>query len=259
MSSYLDSLFHLSGRTALVTGGSSGLGLAMARALSRAGAAVVLAARDAKRLEGARAAIASQGGAAEAIPFDLADTARLPELGVLAAGPFGPPDILVNAAGINPRQPWDQVTHDDWNRTLAVNLTAPFLLARELVPAMRRHRFGRIINLASLQSVRAFPDGAPYGASKGGLAQLTRAMAQAWSGQASGITVNAVAPGFFRTGMTAPLFASDDVARELAGRTIIGRTGEPDDIDGLTIFLASPASAYLTGQIVFLDGGWSAI
>jgi gluconate 5-dehydrogenase len=259
MSVYLASLFHLTDHTALVTGGSSGLGLAMARSLARAGASVVLAARDVARLGAAVDSIAAEGGRTAAIPFDLGQTSRIAELARLATEPFGPPDILVNAAGVNPRKPWDQVTEEDWNRTLALNLTAPFFLARELVPAMQERRFGRIINLASLQSMRAFPDGAPYGASKGGVAQLTRAMAQAWSGKNSGITANALAPGFFRTGLTAPLFANEETVREMAGRTIVGRTGEPVDIDGPTVFLASPASAYLTGQVIFLDGGWSAI
>ena len=123
---------------------------------------------------------------------------------------------------------------------------------------MRKKRWGRIINIASLQSVRAFPNGLPYGTSKGGVIQLTRAMAEAWSGSGSGITCNAIAPGFFKTGLTAPLFEDNTVIDALARQTIIGRNGIFEDLNGLAVFLASSASGYITGQTIFLDGGWSA-
>jgi NAD(P)-dependent dehydrogenase (short-subunit alcohol dehydrogenase family) len=134
----------------------------------------------------------------------------------------------------------------------------PFFLAKLLIPDMQKKRWGRIINIASLQSVRAFPNGLPYGTPKGGVIQLTRSMAEAWSGSASGITCNAIAPGFFKTALTASLFKDEKVIDALACQTIIGRNGIFEDLDGLTIFLASSASGYITGQAIFLDGGWSA-
>jgi NAD(P)-dependent dehydrogenase (short-subunit alcohol dehydrogenase family) len=169
---------------------------------------------------------------------------------------FGAPDIVVNAAGVNPRVPIDAVSAGDWDRTLDINLTAPFLLAQAFAPAMVARGWGRILNIASLQSVRALPDGAPYGASKGGIMQLTRAMAQAWSRH--GVTCNAIAPGFFPTELTAPVFADPARAKEMAARTMSGRNGELDDLRGATIFFASRASDYVTGQTLFVDGGYSA-
>ena len=159
---------------------------------------------------------------------------------------------------MNLRESWDNVSEASWNTTIAINLTAPFFLARLLIPAMQEKGWGKIINIASLQSMRAFPNSAPYGASKGGVMQLTRAMAEAWSGNMSGITCNTIGPGFFKTGLTGPLYKDEKVINALARQTIIGRNGEMDDLRGLTIFLASRASDYITGQTIFLDGGWSA-
>ncbi|MBI4804391.1 MAG: SDR family oxidoreductase [Desulfovibrio sp.] len=256
--SFIESLFGLAGRVALVTGGNSGLGLAMARALAFGGARVVLCGRNAQRLQTAVEDLGDCAGQAACVEFDVSLTDRLPELAHLAARPFGPPDILVNAAGVNPRLPWEQVDVASWEKTLAVNLGAAFFLAKELVGSMLNRGFGRIINLASLQSVRAFENSVAYGASKGGVSQLTRAMAEAWSRGKSGVTANAVAPGFFKTRLTEPLFEQPGLAEGLASKTLIGRTGEPEDIHGITLFLASQASSYVTGQVLFLDGGWTA-
>src|SRR4029078_10335701 len=173
-----------------------------------------------------------------------------------AALPFGAPDIVVNAAGINIRKPMLDLTRDDWDRTVRLNLEAPFFLSQRLVPAMLARRFGRIINIASLQSVRAFANSGAYGASKGGVAQLTRAQAEAWSGK--GVNANAIAPGFFATPLTAAV-ASDPVKwKANADRTCIGRNGELRDLAGTAIYLASRASDYVTGQTIFVDGGFSA-
>ena len=169
---------------------------------------------------------------------------------------FGAPDILVNAAGINPRQPADSFTLEAWRLTLDLNLSAPFLLARALVPAMRAKGWGRIINIASLQSVRAFPNGMAYGASKGGVAQMTRAMAEAWS--RDGVNCNALAPGFFPTDLTNAVFEDPAAAARNAAQTCIGRNGRLDDLVGPAVFLASPASDYVTGQVLFVDGGFTA-
>ncbi|MBS0447692.1 MAG: SDR family oxidoreductase [Proteobacteria bacterium] len=249
-------LFDLSGRVALVTGGNSGIGRAIAWALAAAGARVVLAARRADALATAVADFAGDGLTAAALPCDFADRSIYAGIAARAAAPFGAPDILVNAAGINARLPFD---HDDdrhWDDTLAINLTAPFLLTRALAPAMRARGWGRIVNIASLQSLRAFANSAPYGASKGGIAQLTRATAEHWSRH--GVTCNAIGPGFFATPLTAPVLADPARADAMAKKTMMGRNGEPADLYGTAVFLASDASAYVTGQVLFVDGGYSA-
>jgi gluconate 5-dehydrogenase len=248
--------FDLSGRVALVTGASSGIGRALALAFARAGCAVVLTARRVERLEALRSEIAEYGGRAAALACDLSDRAMIKRCAALAAHPFGAPDILVSAAGINRRKPILEVTEEDWDATLSLNLDAPFFLAQGLAPAMIARGFGRIINIASLQSLRAFDDCAPYGASKGAIAQLTRAQAQAWSRH--GVNVNAIAPGFFATELTAPVANDKATWEALARRTFVGRNGETRDLHGTALFLASRASDYVTGQIIFVDGGFSA-
>lgn len=248
--------FGLTGRVALVTGATSGIGRRQALALAGAGAAVVLLGRREEKLREAVAEIESAGGRAAALPADLGNRALLPGLAERAAAAFGAVDILINAAGINYRQPVEEITFDSWDETLNLNLAVPFFLARELVPAMRGKGWGRIINIASLQSVRAFPNGLAYGASKGGVAQLTRAMAEAWS--KDGVACNAIAPGFFPTELTAPVYHDSALLDRLATQTAIGRNGALSDLDGLTIFLASPASDYVSGQVIYLDGGFTA-
>jgi NAD(P)-dependent dehydrogenase (short-subunit alcohol dehydrogenase family) len=258
--SIINNLFELNGRVALVTGASSGIGRAIASALASAGASVIHAALEAEEsaLKEAVTQVEGAGGKAGHVTCDVSRFDELPGVVEKASSFFGAPDILVNAAGVNLRESWDKVSEETWNKTIAINMTAPFFLARLLIPAMQEKRWGKIINIASLQSTRAFPNSAPYGASKGGVMQLTRAMAEAWSGDMSGITCNAIAPGFFKTGLTAPLFDNQEVIDALARQTIIGRNGELDDLNGLTIFLASRASDYITGQTIALDGGWTA-
>lgn len=252
----LPTLFSLEGRTALVTGGNSGIGKAIALALAEAGANVVLLARDRARLEEAVRSIEAFGHGAAWFDCDLADRVAVADAALRAAKPFGAPDILVNAAGINRRPPLSQLTADDWDATLRLNLDTPFFLAQALVPAMIERRWGRIINLASLQSIRSFNNSGAYGVSKAGIAQLTRVQAEAWSNK--GINCNAIAPGFFRTPLTRAVFDDPQRAAALAARTMIGRNGELDDVRGLAVLLASRASDYITGQVIFLDGGFSA-
>jgi gluconate 5-dehydrogenase len=249
-------LFDLTGRTALVTGGNSGIGLAMARALGQAGARLVLVARRPDQLAEAVTALQEEQIAAIALPADLAG----PEIGVSLAARCAAAgesvDILVNAAGINLRQPFHEVSAEAFDLHMAVHLRAPFLLTQALAPGMAERGFGRILNIASLQSYRAFPNSAPYGAAKGGVVQLTRATAEAWSGR--GVTCNAIAPGFFPTPLTAAVFADAERAARNAAQTAIGRNGVLDDLAGATVFLASNASAYVTGQTLAVDGGFTA-
>lgn len=252
----LPALFSLEGRVALVTGGNSGLGKAIALALAEAGAHVVLLARDRERLEETAGSIEALGRSAAWFDCDLADRSALNDAAGRATKPFGAPDILVNAAGVNRRPPLSQLTSDDWDVTLRLNLDTPHFLAQALAPAMIARGWGRIINLASLQSIRSFNNSGAYGVSKAGVAQLTRVQAEAWSGK--GINANAIAPGFFRTPLTRAVFDDPQRAAALAARTMIGRNGELDDVRGLAVFLASRASDYLTGQVIFLDGGFSA-
>jgi gluconate 5-dehydrogenase len=252
----LTSLFDLTGRTALVTGGNSGIGLAMARALGMAGARLVLVARREAELASAAAGLEADGVAAHWTAADLS----APDVGagLLAhcdrAG-IGI-DILVNAAGLNLRQPFTQVTAEGFDLHMAVHLRAPFLLTQAFAPAMAQRGHGRIVNIASLQSYRAFADCAPYGAAKGGVVQLTRAIAEEWSRH--GVTCNAIAPGFFPTPLTAAVFDDPARAAKNAAQTAIGRNGELDDLAGATVFLASSASAYVTGQTLTVDGGFTA-
>lgn len=252
----IPSLFDLRGRSALVTGGSSGVGLAMARALAGAGASVVLVARGEEALREAAASIEADGGRAAWVAWDVGDRAGLSRCVQRVAECFGAPGILVNAAGINLREPAARITEQSWDRQLLLNLGVPFFLAREMIGPMLDEGWGRIINIASLQSQRAFPDSVPYGASKGGVVQLTRAMAEAWS--ARGVTCNAIAPGFFPTALTAPVYADAERVQALARATMIGRNGELEDLHGITVFLASDASAYITGQTIYVDGGFTA-
>jgi len=246
-------MFSVEGRVACVTGASSGIGRAAATRLAAAGARVVGVARREAELERWRA---QSGGETAFISADLGDRSGLAGVAAALAEPYGPPEILVNAAGVNTRQRADEVTPEGWDMTLDLNLAAPFFLAQGLVPAMRQSGWGRIVNFASLQSRRAFAGGLAYGASKGGIEQLTRAMAEAWS--AFGITVNALAPGFFPTALTDPVFSDPELAGRNAAQTCIGRNGELSDLDGPLLFFCSQASAYVTGQTLFVDGGFTA-
>ena len=256
MTPSVSSLFDLNDRTAVVTGSSSGIGEAIAGFLADAGARVVLVARRQDRLDALVDSIKRDGKEAVAIAADLSDVENVSKIAERCQKDFGKVHILVNAAGINARQPADDVTPQSWNQTIQLNLSTPFFFAQALVTEMKAAGYGRIINVASLQSVRAFPDGIAYGASKGGVCQLTRAMAEAWS--SNGITCNAIAPGFFPTELTAPVFDDSKRCRWAADQTAIGRNGELKDLAGISVFLASPASGYITGQTIFVDGGFTA-
>ena len=244
-------MFGLGGRTAIVTGGNSGIGRVMAAALREAGAAVVLMARDKRRLD----ATAAELGA-HAVSCDLSDRADLARAADDAARLAGEPDILVNAAGINPRPHLNDLTEAVWDEVLEVNVTAPFLLGQRFGPGMAARGWGRIINVVSQQALRAYGNSGAYGVSKGGLASLTRSQAEAWSPH--GVCCNAVAPGVVDTPMTAPLFSDPEKVAAAAARTLIGRNGTPADFAGIAVFLAGDASAFITGQVICVDGGFSA-
>jgi NAD(P)-dependent dehydrogenase (short-subunit alcohol dehydrogenase family) len=235
--------FSVAGRVACVTGASSGLGRAIAEALSEAGAQVVGVARRGD-------------GPGTMVKGDLSDLSAIPAIAREAAAVFGPPAILVNAAGVNLRQHADAATPEGWARTLDLNLSAPFFMAQALAEGMKAQGWGRILNIASLQTERAMPNGIAYGASKGGVGQLTRAMAEAWG--RDGITANALGPGFFPTELTGPVFADAALAQKSAAQTCLGRNGRLQDIVGPALFLLSPAADYVTGQVLYVDGGFTA-
>jgi gluconate 5-dehydrogenase len=251
----LQDLFSLKGRTALITGGNSGIGQAMATALGLAGARVILAARRPVELEQAAEQLRSSGIEATCLTCDVADITGAQEA-ARAALALGQIDVLVNAAGVNLREPFMSVSPETWQTQINLHLSAPFFLTQALAPAMAERGWGRIINIASLQSYRAFGNSAPYGAGKGGVVQLTRAIAQEWSGK--GITCNAIGPGFFPTQLTAPVFNDPAAAQRNAAQTCMGRNGDLTDLYGLSVFLASDASSYITGQTIMIDGGFTA-
>lgn len=246
-------LFDLTGRVACVTGASSGLGQRAADVLMAAGARVVGVARRVDELARWQA---DAGDAAAYVVANLADRTCIATLAQQVSAPFGSPDIIVHAAGINTREAASDVTEEGWDITLALNLSAPFFLSQALVPAMQAKGWGRIVHFASLQTTRAFAGGIAYGTTKAGVGQMTRAMAESWS--KDGITANAIGPGFFPTELTKAVFDDPERAARNAAQTCVGRNGRMEDIDGPLLFLCSDASGYVTGQVLMVDGGYTA-
>ncbi|MEU8736440.1 SDR family NAD(P)-dependent oxidoreductase [Streptomyces halstedii] len=252
---YLSELFSLDGRVAVVTGGSSGIGRAIAGALAHAGASVVVVARREAELVRTVDELTADGCRAAWVSADLGTAGGVRAAGEEAAAAFGEPDILVNSAGINLRPPMGELDEDVWDTTMTVNLKAPYLLGRRFGPGMAERGFGRIIHLTSQQAHRAFVQSGAYGVSKGGLESLARSQAEAWSPY--GVTANTLVPGFVMTPLNERLSTDPEKVAALAARTMVGRNGLPEDFAGAAVFLASGASTYVTGQSVFVDGGFS--
>jgi len=248
--------FRLDGLTALVTGGGSGLGLAMARGLAEAGARVVLNGRTAARLDAAAAGLVADGLRAEVAAFDVTDSAAVTQAIAALEDRLGGIDILLNNAGMTRRGPVESLSDEDWRLVLATNLDSAFFAARAVVPGMKRKGRGAIVNTCSLTSTLARPTILPYAVSKGGLAMLTRALAVELA--PFGIRVNGVAPGYFRTELTSALAADTEFDSWLRKRTPAGRWGEVEELAGAAVFLASQAASFVSGQILYVDGGFTA-
>lgn len=256
MSSIPD-MFSLDGRVALVTGASRGIGRGLAEALAAAGADVALSSRSADELEANACAIAERTGRrAIALPADLTETSAIEATVAAVAERLGRLDILVNNAGVNIRCPSLEYTEADWDEVMGINIRSAFFVAQASARAMLRTGGGSIINTASMLTFMGRGTVPAYAASKGGIGQLTKSLAVEWG--ESGIRVNAIAPGFISTEMTMPLRADQEFSDWVLSRTPMERWGEPGDLAGAAIFLASDASAFVTGHILAVDGGWLA-
>ena len=247
--------FDLSGKNALVTGASRGLGLTFARALAQAGADVAITSRTRASLAGSRAEIETLGRRAIPIELDVRDEASIRRAVDAAHAELGTIDILVNNAGCNIRKPAIDVTWDDWNTILDTNLRGPFFVAQAVARHMIPRRYGRMINIGSVTSVAGYAGLGPYGASRGGIKQLTMSLADDWGPH--NITVNCLAPGWFKTKQNEVMYQDKAWVDYLVDRIPLKRPGAVEDLEGAVVFLASDASAYVTGQILLVDGGIS--
>ena len=248
-------LFNLGGRVALVTGAYRGLGFSIARGLAQAGATVILNGRKPDELAKAAKVLAGAGFKADIAIFDITDRAAIATAVDAAIAKHGAIDILVNNAGIQRRGPLVDFPQKEWDEIIATNLTAPFVMSQAVLPGMIARKRGKIIHVASLMSELARPTVVPYTAAKGGVRQLTRGMAVELAPM--GIQVNAIAPGYFATEMNRALIDNAEFNAWVCKRTPAGRWGQPDELAGLAVFLASGASDYMTGQMLVMDGGMS--
>lgn len=250
-----ESLFDLSGQIALVTGTSRGLGQYFARALARAGADLILTSRHRDSLAEFAAEMQALGRRTVSLELDVRDEASIRRMAAEAEAAFGKVDILVNNAGCNVRKPALEVTWDDWNLVLDTNLRGSFFVAQAIARGMVARGYGRIVNIGSVTSVFGYAGLAPYGASRGGIRQLTMSLADDWGPH--GITVNCLAPGWFKTRQNQVLYENQEWVDYLIDRIPVKRPGIPNDLDGAIVFLASEASRYITGQTLLVDGGIS--
>jgi len=246
-------MFDLTGKVAIVTGGNGGIGLGIAKGLAGAGASVVVAGRDAKK---SADAVAALGPKAIALPVDVADKASIEALVAETVKRFGRLDILVANAGVTVRKPPQDLTDEEWDHVLNVNLTGVFQSCRAAYPHMKAAGGGKIITIGSMMSIFGAPFGAAYGATKGGVVQMTRAMATAWA--PDNIQVNAILPGWIDTAMTQGARSYvPTLHQSVLERTPAGRWGAPEDFSGIAVFLAAPASDFVTGTAIPVDGGYS--
>ena len=248
-------LFDLSGKVALVTGTSRGLGQYLARALAKAGADLILTSRKRDDLLSFESEIKSLGRRAVSFPLDVRDHQSIQQMASAAVAAFGRIDILVNNAGCNVRKPALDITWDDWNLILDTNLRGSFFVAQAIARGMIERQYGRIINIGSVTSVAGFAGLGPYGASRGGIKQLTMSLADDWGKY--GVTVNCLAPGWFRTAQNSVLYENKEWLDYIVDRIPVKRPGRPNDLDGAVVFLASESSRYVTGQTLLVDGGVS--
>ncbi len=249
-------LFSLSGKVALVTGGNGGIGLGIAKGLAASGASIVVAARDGRKTRRAVSELQSMGASALGVEVDVSDAASVARMVRAALDDLGRVDVLVNNAGTTVRKAPQDYTLDEWKLVVDVNLTGSYLCAREVYPVMAAAGGGKIINIGSMTSIFGSDWVAPYSASKGGVVQMTKSLAVAWA--ADNIQVNAILPGWVHTDLTAAISTGNpDRYRFITSRIPQGRWAEPDELAGTAVFLASPASDYVTGSSIPVDGGYS--
>ena len=251
----MDNLFDLSGKVALVTGASRGLGQYFGRALARAGADLVITSRDMSRLMKFKEEIETLGRKALPVKLDVLNEADITNMVRTAVSEYGRIDILVNNAGLNIRRPAVDFTWKDWDTVLDTNLKGAFFVAQAVGREMIARKYGRIINIGSCTCVFGMEGIGPYGASRGGVLQMSRSLAAEWGRH--GVTVNVLAPGWFKTDQNKALYENQKWLEYITDRIPLGRPGRPNDLDGAIVFLASDASAYMTGQLLLIDGGFT--
>ena len=250
-----DPIFNLAGKVAIVTGASRGLGQYFGRALAKAGADLVITSRDPATLKSFQQEVESLGRRALPLPLDVRDHQSIQKMVEAAVAHYGQIDILVNNAGCNVRKPALDVSWDDWNLVLETNLRGTFFVSQAVARHMIARKYGRIINIGSVTCVAGYAGLGPYGASRGGVKQLTMSLADDWG--AYGITVNCLAPGWFKTAQNAAMYENQEWLEYLCDRIPLKRPGKPTDLDGAVVFLASDASEYITAQTLLVDGGIS--